>query len=339
MSTFFQKHNKPILHVAFWLMYGSYFLFAISVGRRGDPDWGRIIPDFSLYILFLLVISYSNYFFFLPRLIRDRNFSRYLMTYVPVFLTLVFLLFKCRQFIILTLGEGTNTWVYSARFALSVFMAAFFVSAFVGLLKFIEDYFELANQQLNSELRFLKAQVNPHFLFNTLNNLYYLAVNQSDQTPEVVAKLSGMMRYMIHESNTETVPLSKEVAYMENYLDLEKLRLNEAVPIAFEVQGEISGARITPLILITFLENAFKHGISNAREGSWITVRLSVKGQHLHYQVANSIVAQGEKTVREASGIGLVSVRRRLELSYPGKHEISVSEDDERYRVDLKIEL
>ena len=133
---------------------------------------------------------------------------------------------------------------------MAVFMAAFFVAAFVGLLKFIEDYFELENRQLNSELRFLKAQVNPHFLFNTLNNLYYLAVNQSDQTPEVVAKLSGMMRYMIHESNTETVPLSKEVAYMENYLDLEKLRLNEEVPITFEVDGEITGTRIAPLILI-----------------------------------------------------------------------------------------
>lgn len=339
MSTFFRRHSKPILHIAFWLMYGSYFLFAISVGRRGEPDWDRIIPDFSLYITFLLVISYLNYFLFLPRLLRDRNFSKYLLTYVPIFLGLVYLLLRCRQYIILNLGDGTDKWVYSARFALSVFMAAFFVSAFVGLLKFIEDYFELENRQLNSELRFLKAQVNPHFLFNTLNNLYYLAVNQSDQTPEVVAKLSGMMRYMIHESNTETVPLSKEVAYMENYLDLEKLRLNEEVPITFEVDGEIATNRIAPLILITFLENAFKHGISNAREGSWITVSLKVVGQRLHYQVANSIVAQGEKTVREASGIGLVSVRRRLELTYPGKYELSIVEDDERYRVDLKIDL
>lgn len=339
MSNFFHRHNKPILHIAFWLMYASYFLFAISFGRRGEPDWDRIIPDFSLYISMLLVISYLNYFVFLPRLIRDRNFSRYLLTYLPVFLGLVYLLLRGRQFVILTFGDGDDNWVYSVRFALSIFMAAFFVAAFVGLLKFIEDYFELENRQLNSELRFLKAQVNPHFLFNTLNNLYYLAVNKSDQTAEVVAKLSGMMRYMIHESNTETVPLTKEVAYMENYLDLERLRLNEEVPITFQVDGEITGTRVTPLILITFLENAFKHGISNNRDDSWITVSLAVVGSQLHYKVANGVVEQGNKTVREASGIGLISVRRRLDLSYPGRHELIITEDTERYNVDLKIDL
>ncbi|MEM6770364.1 MAG: histidine kinase, partial [Bacteroidota bacterium] len=274
-----------------------------------------------------------------PRLIRDRNFSRYALTYIPLFLGLVYVLLRCRQYVILTFGDGTDKWVYSARFALSIFMAAFLTTAFVGLLKFIEDYFELENRQLDSELRFLKAQVNPHFLFNTLNNLYYLAVNQSEQTPEVVAKLSGMMRYMIHESNTETVPLSKEVAYMEHYLDLEKLRLNEAVPITFEVDGDLSNSRIRPLILITFLENAFKHGISNNRDDSWITARLSVTEGKLHYRVANSMVAHDAKTVREASGIGLVSVRRRLALSYPGKHTLDIHEDADRYRVDLKIEL
>ena len=320
-------------------MYASYFFYAISFGRRGEPNWDRIVPDFFLHISLLLIISYLNYFLFLPRLIRDRNFSRYVITYLPVFLGLGYLLLRAKRFIILSFGDGNDNWVYSVRFALSIFMAAFFVAAFVGLLKFVEDYFELENRQLNSELRFLKAQVNPHFLFNTLNNLYYLAVNQSDQTPEVIAKLSGMMRYMIHESNTETVPLSKEVAYMENYLDLEKLRLNEEVPITFEVNGQISGTRITPLILITFLENAFKHGISNTRNDSWITVSLDIVGSSLHYQVANSMVVQGEKTVREASGIGLASVRRRLELSYPGKYELRIEEDQKRHKVDLKIDL
>jgi LytS/YehU family sensor histidine kinase len=126
---------------------------------------------------------------------------------------------------------------------------------------------------------------------------------------------------------------------MENYLDLEKLRLNEAIPITFEVHGEIAGTRITPLILMTFLENAFKHGIGNASEGSWITVSLSITEGKLHYKVANSIIRQTEKTVREASGIGLTNVRRRLELSYPGKYELNVTEDSERYRVDLTIEL
>ena len=340
MPNFFQRNNKSILHVAFWLMYASYFFYAISFGRRGEPNWVRLVPDFSLHIIMLLIVSYVNYFYFLPRLIRDRNAARYLLGFVPVFAGLTYLLLLGKRLLISTFGDGHHdSWVYSTRFGLSVFMAVFFVVAFVGLLRFIEDYFELENRQLTSELRFLKAQVNPHFLFNTLNNLYFLAVNQSDRTPEVVAKLSGMMRYMIHESNEEKVPLAKEVEYMENYLDLEKLRLNEEVPITFEVHGEIAGVRITPLILITFLENAFKHGIGNTSVGSWITVSLRIKAGTLHYEVANSIVQQIGKTVREASGIGLTNVQRRLELSYPGKHDLTVTEDTERYRVHLTIDL
>lgn len=345
MSIFFRRHQKVLLHVAFWAMYASYFFYDISYGRRGEPNWERIVPDFSFHIFSLLVISYVNYFYFLPRLLKGGNLRRYLLIYVPVFLGLAYLSLLGKQYI-LDRFTHDDTWMYSFRFELKTFVAAFFVTAFVGLIKFVEDYFELdarsrelENRQLTSELRFLKAQVNPHFLFNTLNNLYYLAVNQSDQTPEVIAKLSGMMRYMIHESNAEKVPLNKEVAYMENYLDLEKLRLNEEVPITFEVDGSIEGTRIAPLILITFLENAFKHGIGNATLNSWITVSLRVTEGTLYYKVANSIVGQADKTVREASGLGLANVRRRLDLSYPGKYELDVTEDTERYRIHLKIDL
>lgn len=345
MPNYFQRNQKVLLHIAFWAMYASYFFYSISYGRRGEPDWDKILPDFLFHIASLLFISYLNYFYFLPRLLKGGNIGRYLFTFVPVFLVLTYLELLGKQYLM----DGftyKDTWMYSVRFVLNVFVSTFFVTAFVGLIKFVEDYFELEarsreleNRQLSSELRFLKAQVNPHFLFNTLNNLYYLAVNQSDQTPEVIAKLSGMMRYMIHESNTENVLLSKEVEYMENYLDLEKLRLNEEVPITFEVEGNVSGARITPLILMAFLENAFKHGIGNNGGNSWITVSLKVSEGSLSYKVANSILQNNEKTVREASGLGLANVRRRLDLSYPGNYELDVTEDEERYRVHLTINL
>ncbi len=347
MSNFFQRNKKPLLHVAFWTMYASYFFYNISYGRRGEPDWGQVIPDFLFHIVSLLIISYVNYFYFLPRLLKGQKIGHYLLTFIPIFLLAAFFFLLGKQYLI----DGftyKDEWVYSVRFGLNVYMAAFFVTAFVGLLKFVEDYFELEtrsrelqNRQLTSELRFLKAQVNPHFLFNTLNNLYFLAINKSDQTPEIIAKLSGMMRYMIHESNTEMVPLSKEVEYIENYLDLERLRLNEDVPITFEVNGPIEGVRITPMVLITFLENAFKHGIGNTRGDSWITVNLLIVEDLLQYTVTNSIVAQTDKTVREASGLGLSNVRRRLELSYPepDQYTLEVTEDEERYRVKLTIHL
>ncbi|MFT4685175.1 MAG: two-component system sensor histidine kinase AlgZ, partial [Neolewinella sp.] len=196
MPNFFQKNQKIFLHVAFWAMYASYFFYSISYGRRGEPDWDQIVPDFLFHISSLMVISYVNYFYFLPRLLKNGKVEQYVVTYVPVFLILAYLMLLGKQY----LRDGftfEDSWMYSLRFGLYVFVSTFFVMAFVGLIKFVEDYFELEarsreleNRQLTSELRFLKAQINPHFLFNTLNNLYYLAVNKSDQTPEVVAKLS-----------------------------------------------------------------------------------------------------------------------------------------------------
>ncbi|PHI18519.1 sensor histidine kinase [Lewinellaceae bacterium SD302] len=369
MSNFLQRHQKALLHVGFWLTYITYFFYLIAFGRREEAEWSRIIADVGVHVVSLLIICYVNYFFFLPRLLRDGRVGRYLLTFGPVFIILCTLTVVLKRQVVMM--WVTDYFMYSPRFILHVFVAAFFVTGFVSLIRFFENYSEMErraremeNRQLTSELRFLKAQINPHFLFNTLNNLYYLAVNNSEQTPEVIAKLSGMMRYMIHESNTEKVALAREVEYMENYLDLERLRLNEEVPITFEVEGDVTGTRITPLILITFLENAFKHGIGNAGGESWITVSLEVippsvgakstgddadtgsrmgisraAGRVLYYKVANSAVSQTDKTVREASGIGLANVRRRLDLSYPDAYELNVEQDEERYVVQLKINL
>ncbi|MTB50434.1 sensor histidine kinase [Lewinella sp. W8] len=367
MSSFFTRNRKPLLHVAFWLVYASFFFYQISFGRRDEPDWSRIVPDVSFHIVSLLALSYLNYFFFLPQLLRDQALGRYLLRFLPVFSVLSYLILLGKRWLLSPYAETNSrlsSWLYSPRFAVSVILTSLFIVIFVGLLRFVEDYFrheaerkENENQQLTSELRFLRAQVNPHFLFNTLNNLYYLAVKQSQKTPEVIAKLSGMMRYMLHDSNHPTVSLSREIEYMESYIELERMRLEDEVPIAFEVDmqsakvsegGASAGAvnpggarnsnvRIVPLILITFLENAFKHGIGNGK--GWITVALRLSGSQLSYTVKNSRVGESEKTVTEKSGIGLVNVRRRLELSYPDRHQLTVRETDDEYAVHLQLEL
>lgn len=346
MSAFLTRHRKPLLHVAFWLVYASFFFYQISFGRREEPDWARIFPDFAFHISALLGLSYLNYFFFLPKFLADQKLGNYLLRFLPV-LGICSYLILLGKIAILEPFVGRDSWVYSTRFAVSVILTSQFIVIFVGLLRFVEDFLrheaerkENENRQLTSELRFLRAQVNPHFLFNTLNNLYYLAVNQSPQTPDVIAKLSGMMRYMLHDSNHPTVPLAKEIEYMESYIELEKMRLNEEVPIAFSVNsGAAAGARIVPLILITFLENAFKHGIRNGGQGSWITVAMDVEAKQLNYVVKNSRVGETEKTVTEKSGIGLVNVRRRLDLSYPGRHTLEVRETAEEYAVHLQLAL
>ncbi|NJB87708.1 hypothetical protein GGR26_003492 [Lewinella marina] len=345
MANYFQRNKKFILHFAFWTVYASLFFYTISFGRKGDPDWARIVSDTIFHVGGMMVISYLNYFFFLPRLLKDQNVGRYLLTFVPVFLGLSVLWLWGKQSI-LHYFYPDDRWMYSVRFGINVIMSAFFAAACVGLLKFVEDYFELEarrkeleNQQLTSELQFLRAQVNPHFLFNTLNNLYYLAVNQSTRTPEVIAKLSGMMRYMIYESNHPRVPLDREIEYIENYLSLERLRLEDDVPIAFEVNGATDRVRIAPLILITFLENAFKHGISSSATAPWITVRLDVDRDQCVYRVANGKLSEDSKTLHEKSGIGLQNVRRRLALTYPDRHELCISDTEDRYEVTLKIDL
>ena len=345
MANFFQRNKKFILHFAFWSVYASLFFYTISYARRGEPDWGRVFGDTTFHIIGLMVIAYLNYFVFLPRLLRHQNVGRYLLTFLPVFALLSYLFLKGKQAVI-GYYLGPEHWLTSSYFAINTLMSVFFAVACVGLLRFVEDYFELEakrkeleNQQLTSELQFLRAQVNPHFLFNTLNNLYYLAVNHNSRTPEVIAKLSGMMRYMIYESNHEKVPLDKEIDYIENYLSLERLRLEENVPITFEVDGETSGVRIAPLILITFLENAFKHGVSSSATAPWITVHLQVDRSELIYRVANGKLNEESKVLQNKSGIGLQNTRRRLELAYPDRHYLRISDTDERYEIVLKLDL
>jgi LytS/YehU family sensor histidine kinase len=213
------------------------------------------------------------------------------------------------------------------------------------MLRFATGWFELEakrkqmeNDKLMNELKFLKAQINPHFLFNTLNNLYYLAYSQSPNTTEVIAKLSQMMRYMIYDSNYQQVLLSKEIEYMQNYISLERLRLNNEVPIDFEVEGETDNKLITPMIFITFLENAFKHGVSANNPDSWVKISIKIKGNECIYTVENSKLKSVSDS-KEKSGIGLQNLKRRLELSYPDKHSLKTDEQSDRYFVQLNLTL
>ena len=190
-----------------------------------------------------------------------------------------------------------------------------------------------------AEINFLKAQINPHFLFNTLNNLYYLAYSKSDNTTEVIAKLSQMMRYMIYESNHERVLLNQEIEYMRNYISLEQLRLNDQVPIDFAVEGETDNVWIAPLIFITFLENAFKHGVTNISTNAWVKLSVKMDGKQCQYVVENSKAPKAADSKEGKSGIGLKNVQRRLELSYPGQYQLKAEDKPDRYSVQLDITL
>jgi sensor histidine kinase YesM len=346
MQPFIQKNRIVLLHLSFWCVYFSFFFYQVSGPRHGqDTDLREALVSAVFHVVFMIIISYINYFYFLPRFLQHKNFGRYFIEYAIPYAILITAYIHIRRYMI----DGYThheKWVYSERYAVSVTLTALFIVIFVGTLRFLEQYFELEakrkeieTEKLTSELRFLKAQINPHFLFNTLNNLYYLAFTNSPNTTEVIAKLSQMMRYMIYESNHPKVQLTREIEYMENYISLEKLRLNDQIPINFVVEGNPQRYLIVPLILITFLENAFKHGVSNSETDSWVKVRLLLEEDYCVYTVENSKPKTRTTVSQEKSGIGLQNVQRRLELSYPENYTLHIEDLPDYYRVELKLNL
>jgi two-component system, LytTR family, sensor histidine kinase AlgZ len=344
-QSFFRRKRVLWLHLSFWAVYLSFFLYRISYFQReGEFGWGSILLLAGIQMFFTLMIAYANYFYLLPRFLENKNIGRYLVEFFLPFALLMFLRIHAERYFI-DAYSGQMAHLYTTRFVVQVVLGTFFIVLFVAMIRFAVDWFafeskkkEVENEKLAAELNFLKAQINPHFLFNTLNNLYFLAYSQSPNTTEVIEKLSKMMRYMIYESNHAQVPLSKEIEYMQNYISLERLRLNNEIPVCFEVKGNPDQVMIVPLILITFLENAFKHGVSANNPGAWVKIKIQTTDEGLVYTVENSKLPFNAEPL-EKSGIGLQNVRRRLDLIYPGRYRLEVENHPDRYAVLLNLRL
>jgi LytS/YehU family sensor histidine kinase len=222
---------------------------------------------------------------------------------------------------------------------------ALFAFAISTAIKITNEWFkaerekkEMENEKLHSELAFLKSQVNPHFLFNILNNICSLARKKSDNTENAIIQLSRIMRYMLYDSKDEKVSLEKEVEYLQNYIDLQRLRISDSVIINFNIEGNMDGKMVEPMLLIPFVENAFKHGVSYLDESN-IDIVLKVANGNLHFRVENNRIKKNDDPVQQESGIGLKNVLRRLELLYPGKHIIKIEETIAKYIVNLEISI
>jgi LytS/YehU family sensor histidine kinase len=188
----------------------------------------------------------------------------------------------------------------------------------------------------NAELSFLKAQINPHFLFNTLNNIYSLAVKQNENTAASIMKLSNIMRYVTDDVNQDFVFLDSEVECITDYIDLQRLRLNKRVHIDFSVKGNTEGRRIPPLVLMTFVENVFKYGISSHEECT-ITIQLFSEARNITFFCQNKIFSSSGIT--ERTGIGIANTKQRLHHLYPGKHLLNITGDRGLFTVQLTIQL
>jgi two-component system, LytTR family, sensor kinase len=195
-------------------------------------------------------------------------------------------------------------------------------------------------ERISAELSFLKTQINPHFFFNTLNNIYSMAERNSDQTGKSILLLSNLMRYMLYDTNQGKILLTKEIKHLEEYIALQQLRIptSEKIEINFNCTGNTHGVRIEPLIFLSFIENAFKHGISYNSK-SFISISIAVTDNNLDFKVVNSKKATGKQTDNLHNGIGMTNTYRRLQLLYPKSHKLSVRDDDEFYFVHLSIDL
>lgn len=192
----------------------------------------------------------------------------------------------------------------------------------------------LRHEKNAMELAYLKAQLNPHFLFNSMNNLYGLALTEPESTPDAILMLADLMRYMLYESSADYVSLRQEVNYLNSYIALEKLRYEGEVHVDFVVEGDLDGVQIAPLLLICFVENAFKHGtVSNPAQP--VHLHLAVQGNHLTFRSRNQIVPKNKDL---AGGVGLTSVRRRLTLLYPQRHQLTVTAEQDSFQCVLELE-
>ena len=225
----------------------------------------------------------------------------------------------------------------------------YLIVAFNTMLYFMRAWYEeqrlsetLKKDKAIAQLELLKSQVHPHFIFNTLNNIYSLSLHQDPKTPDLIHRLSALLSYMLYDSKDAYIPIAKEVEYLYNYIELQKIRYSDHLDVSINIFGPLDDFRITPLLLLPLLENSFKHGVSNEVDGCWIRMDLSRSGDWLVVKVENSRVAgngqlNGSATTGPVSGIGLANVRRRLEILYPGQHEFKTLFEEQSYLAVLKI--
>jgi len=234
--------------------------------------------------------------------------------------------------------------LYAPKVIIETF-GVYSVVAIVATLHFIKSWYiaqqekqSLSNEKLNAELKFLKAQIHPHFLFNTLNNLYTLTLTDPEKAPKVVYKLSQIMSYMLYDSNKAHVPLQMEVDHIENYIALEKIRYDERLDVALDILSPIDTIAIAPLIIIPFVENSFKHGFSNEVGKVWVHISILTNNNELIIKIENSRGRYEGAGSEDHKGVGLTNVKKRLELIYKENYQLQIV-DEETFMVILKIKL
>ena len=357
------KHNwffkYKLYHLPFWFAY-HYMWWTLTIGSISQVFNSIFFSPYAFKFLFALIFQaigvYFNLYFLIPRFLEKGKYVQYISLLILTILSTA----AC----LVTGYYAAAAWsdqTFQALFNMPpdnfmyIFKASSLPSTVASMtlamsVKLTKNWIQakrrqqlLEKEKLETELKFLRSQFNPHFLFNTINSIFVLIHKNPDMASEALAKFSGLLRYQLYECNEHKIPLRQELAYLENFIELEKLR-HKSENLKLTVQLEKSynpDIIIAPFILIPFVENAFKHVSQCKDKANWICVNLLLKHHQLHLSIANSVSAQQNNSASfvQYHGIGLKNVQRRLDLIYSGEHELTIKQENDQFLVTLYLDL
>lgn len=331
-------------HVLLWIGIWISMAFLLSGADRLDIG----LPRSAMLVVGQMILVYANAGILFPRLYVKNHYGWYLLAGLASVVLVGFLIQEFSDEILRIptrtrprrTSTLTHTWYFMLR-SFPLFMAFLLSTIYqiTGIARRREqETIQLQKEKLETELKFLKTQTNPHFLFNALNNIYTLTLIKSDKAPDYLMVLSDMLRYMLYECNAEKVPLAKEIAYLKNYISLQMLKDSEGLNIQANFDENHPTLQIAPMLFVPLVENAFKHSKIEDREHGWIKLQLRVEGKVVELVVENSL-PKADFSKDQAGGIGLTNVARQLELLYSGKYEMQTEVQEESFYARLKIDL
>lgn len=347
-------------HLSFWIFWWIFqgFLYSFSPYPWESSSYGDRLAvatlDSILYLPAHIFLAYTLMYFVIPVYLTRGKYVVAAVWVIFLFLVTAFISSSIGKYVIMPVRGVVFPF---ARFLphpstkQSIFMAllaglrgAITIGGIAAAIKLMKYWYlkEQRNLQLQKEnaetqLQLLKAQVHPHFLFNTLNNIYSYTQNTSPEATKLVSGLSELLRFILYESNQALVPLSKELRMVQDYINLEQIRYGNELELHLDIPENTYDLQIAPLLLLPLVENCFKHGTSNMLEQPWINLNVDIHGKEMQLKLLNGKISNKEEVYKP--GIGIYNVRRRLELLYPEKHELNITDAEDIFIVNLKIEL
>ena len=329
-----KRSGTVALHLSAWTIY---ILLYATIWSEPNKGFAQALIYHLLLLPPKLFLVYASLLYLVPRFLLKKRYVYFAVTLVLLSLSSAVLNQLYVHFILKSVSVNEQFWDIEMITKRLTFLNSplLFALTFEG----IKLNMQLSREKLNAELALLKNQLQPHFFFNTLNNLYSLVLNKSDLAPELILKLSGIMRYILYDSNKETVKLEEEVNFIINYIAIEKIRYGKRVKVTVDAES-LPSIQFPPLILFTFIENAFKHGVAQEIEEGWIELKLAVEGSRLTYKVKNSLpIVTYTSKMESKEGIGLTNIRQRLQIIYGDKHQFNCTETGNSFEAVLSVSL